>query len=207
MHTTKKNKKTLTNKQHWVLSVPLPTGISHLQLGQSSYCSGRLGQSLTGTALAIINTTHWGGIAYSEGTDFGRREQKVSRVGAAATSSVRSFQSLILLGKRRISCSQYDRRALGIRGNGNDGLLWHWDSNLVFTWCQWLWSLGDGGTYKSSPVLLLLSCACVGDTVSPALPACCWHWMSCSISAVSTMLPFAVQTLGGWSAWCCLGPR
>ena len=29
-----------------------------------------LGQSLTGTALAIISTTHWGGMAYSEGTDF-----------------------------------------------------------------------------------------------------------------------------------------
>ena len=136
------------------------------------------------------------GIACSEGTNFGRHEQKVSRVGAAATSwsSVRSFQSLIALGKR-ISCSQYDTscHTLGIRGNGNDGLLWHWDSNLVFTWCQWLWSLGDGGTYKSSPVLL--SCTCVGDMVSPAMPACCWHWMSCSISAVSIMLPFAVQTV------------
>ena len=197
-------KQTLTNKQHWVLSVPLPTGISHLQLGQSSYCSGRLGQSLTSTALAIINTTHWGGIPHSEGTNFGRCEQKVSRVGAAVTSSVRSFQSLIAFRKRRISCSQFDRRSLGIRGNGNDGLLWHWDSNLVFTWCHWLWSLVDGGTYKSLPVLL--SCAHVGDMVSPALPACCWHWICCGISVVCAMLPFAVQTLVSWSAWC-LGPR
>ena len=55
---------------------------------------------MTGTALAIINTTYMGGMAYSEGTDFGRREQKVSRVGAAATSSVRSFQSLIALEKK-----------------------------------------------------------------------------------------------------------
>ena len=54
-----------------------------------------------------------------------------------------------------------DRWALGITGNGNDGLLWYWDSHLVFTWCQWLWSHGDGGTYKSSPVLLF--CTYVGD--------------------------------------------
>ena len=137
----KQQQQQLINKQHWVLSVTLPTGILHLQLAQSSYCSGNLGQSLTSTALAIINTTHLGGgggggggIAYSEGTDFGRPEQKVSRVGAAATSSVRSFQSLIALGKRRISWIP-----LGIKGNGNDRLLWHWDSNLVFTW--WWWNL------------------------------------------------------------------
>ena len=55
--------------------------------------------------------------------------------------------------------------------------------------------------------LVLLSCTYVGDMVSLVLSACCWHWISCSISVVSTMLPFAVQTLGGWSAWCCLGAR
>ena len=55
--------------------------------------------------------------------------------------------------------------------------------------------------------LVLLSCTYVGDMVSLVLSACCWHWISCSISVVSTMLPFAVQTLGGWSAWCCLGLR
>ena len=82
------------------------------QLGQFGGCSGHSGQTPTGTALAIINTTYrWGGVYY-EGTDFGRRERKVSREGVAATSSVKSFQSLIVLGKMRISCSQYSRRAL-----------------------------------------------------------------------------------------------
>ena len=195
----KRRGKTLTNKHETTLNFECPTGISHLQLGRT-----RWGQTLTGTALAIITTTDLGGMAYSKGTDFGRREQNVSRVGAAATSSVRSFQSLTALGKRRISCSQYDTWQ-DITGNGNDGLLWYWDSHLVFTWCQWLWSHGDGGTYKSSPVLL--SCTYVGDMVSLVLSACCWHWISCSISVVSTMLPFAVQTLGSWSGWCCVGAR
>ena len=87
-------------KQHWILSVPL---VFHI----SNYVNPATHQG-TGTALAIINITYLGGMAYSEGTDFGRREQKVSRVGAAATSSVRSFQSLIGWGKRRNSCSQYN---------------------------------------------------------------------------------------------------
>ena len=30
-----------------------------------------------------------------------------------------------------ISCSLYGRRALAMRGNGNDELFWHWDSRLV----------------------------------------------------------------------------
>ena len=109
-------------------------------------------------------------MACSKGTDFGRREQKVSRVGAAATSSVRSFQSLIALGGKGefpVVSTTLDRWALGVTGNGNDGLLWYWDSHLVFTWCQWLWSHGDGGTYKSSPVLL--SCTYVGNMVSLVL--------------------------------------
>ena len=55
----------------------------------------------------------------------GRRDLKDSRVGAAATSSVRSFQPLIVLGEgeRRIFGSLYGTgRALGTRENGNDGL-------------------------------------------------------------------------------------
>ena len=177
-------------KQHWILSLAL---VFHI----SNYINPATGWG-TGTALAIINTTYLGGMVYSEGTDFGRREQKVSRVVAAATSSVRSFQSLIALGGKGelpVFSTTLDRWALGITGNGNDGLLWYWDSHLVFTWCQWLWNHGDGGTYESSPVLL--SCTYVGDMVSLVLSACCWHWISCSISVVSTMLPFAVQTLGG----------
>ena len=89
----KEKEKTLTNKHETTLNFECPTGISHLQLGQPSCSWG------TGTALAIINTAYLGGMAYSKGTDFGRREQKVSRVGAA-TSSMRSFQSLIALGKK-----------------------------------------------------------------------------------------------------------
>ena len=86
-----------------------------------------------------------------------------------------------------------DRRALGITGNGNDGLLWYWDSHLVFTWCHWLWNHGDGTTCKNPPVLL--SCTYVGDMVSLVLSACCsFVWISCSISVVSTMLPFAVHS-------------
>ena len=146
-------------------------------------------------------------MAFSEVTDFGRHEQKVSRVSAAATSSVRSFQHLIALGFFfPVVSMTLDRRALGITGNGNDGLLWYWDSHLVFTWCHLLWNHGDGATYKNPPVLL--SCTYVGDIVSLVLSACCsFVWISCSISVVSTMLPFAVQTLGSWSAWCCLGAR
>ena len=93
----KEKEKTLTNKHETTLNYECPTGISHLQLGQPSSSLG------TGTALAIINTTYLGGMAYSKGTDF----EKVSSVGAAATSSVRSFQSLIALGEKENFCSQY----------------------------------------------------------------------------------------------------
>ena len=85
-------KKTLTNKHETTLNYECPTGISHLQLGQPSY--------LLGDRHSPSHHQHYllGGMAYSK--DFGRREQKVSRVGAAATSSERSFQSLIALGKK-----------------------------------------------------------------------------------------------------------
>ncbi len=91
---TKKKKKTLTNKHETTLNFECPTGISHLQLGQPSYSLG--------DRHSPSHHQHYllGGMAYSKGTDFGRREQKVSRVGAAATSSVRSFQSLFALGKK-----------------------------------------------------------------------------------------------------------
>ncbi len=90
----KEKEKTLTNKHETTLNFECPTGISHLQLGQPSYSLG--------DRHSPSHHQHYllGGMAYSEGTDFGRREQKVSRVGAAATSSVRSFQSLIALGKK-----------------------------------------------------------------------------------------------------------
>ena len=93
----KKKKKTLILLLDLVTNIKAsgfvcPTGISHLRLGQSGNCSGHQGQTLTGTALvAIIRTTYWWGRAYSKGSDFGKREQKVSREGAVATSSVRSF--------------------------------------------------------------------------------------------------------------------
>ena len=89
----KKNsyKQTWNNTEFWV---------SHWYFTSPTRSTQLLTPWGTGTALAIINTTYLGGLAYSKGTDFGRREQKVSRVGAAATSSVRSFQSLIALGKK-----------------------------------------------------------------------------------------------------------
>ncbi len=90
----KEKEKTLTNKHETTLNFECPTGISHLQLGQPSYSLGDRHSP------DIINTTYLGGMVYSEGTDFGRREQKVSRVGAAATSSVRSFQPLFALVKK-----------------------------------------------------------------------------------------------------------
>ena len=91
---TKKKKKTLTNKHETTMNFECPTGISHLQLGQPSYSLG--------DRHSPSRHQHYllGGMAYSKGTDFGRPEQKVSRVGAAATSSVRSCQSLIALGKK-----------------------------------------------------------------------------------------------------------
>ena len=76
-------------KHETTLNVECPTGISHLQLGQPSYSLGD-----RHSPSHYQHYTYLGGMAYSKGTDFGRREQKVSRVGAAATSSVRSFQSL-----------------------------------------------------------------------------------------------------------------
>ena len=89
-----KEKKLLQNKHETTLNFEYPAGISHLQLGQPSYSLG--------DRHSPSHHQHYllGGMAYSKGTDFGRREQKVSRVGAAATSSVRSFQSLIALGKK-----------------------------------------------------------------------------------------------------------
>ena len=81
-------------KHETTLNFECPTGISHLQLGQPSYWLGDWHSP--------SHHQHYllGGMVYSEGTDFGRREQKVSKVGAAATSSVRSFQSLIALGEK-----------------------------------------------------------------------------------------------------------
>ena len=89
-----KKKKKLTNKHETTLNFECLTGISHLQLGQPSYSLGEWHSP--------SHHQHYllGGMAYSEGTDFGRREQKVFRVGASATSSVRSFQSLIALGEK-----------------------------------------------------------------------------------------------------------
>ena len=84
----KEKEKTLTNKHETTLNFERPTGISHLQLGQPSYSLG--------DRHSPSHHQHY----LLGGTDFGRREQKVSRVGAAATSSVRSFQSLIALGKK-----------------------------------------------------------------------------------------------------------
>ena len=52
----KEKEKKLTNKHETTLNFECPTGISHLQLGRT-----RWGQTLTGTALAIINTTYLGG--------------------------------------------------------------------------------------------------------------------------------------------------
>ena len=83
----------------------------------------------SGTALAVINTTYrWDG-AYSEDRDFGRRDRKNSRVGAAATSAVRSFQSLMFLGKGGISCSQHSRRAQGTRETSE----WDWRALLTLS--------------------------------------------------------------------------
>ena len=79
---------------HWVLNVPPAFHISDLANLATLVVTG--GHTLTSTALA---TYQWGR-AYSEGIDFGRCGWKVSRVGAAATSSVRSFPSLIMLGKK-----------------------------------------------------------------------------------------------------------
>ena len=80
-----KERKNPSYKHETTLNFESPTGISHLQLGQPSYSLGDRHSP------DIINTTYLGGMVYSEGTDFGRREQNVSRVGAAATSSVRPF--------------------------------------------------------------------------------------------------------------------
>ena len=89
-----KEKEKNSYKHETTLNFECPTGISHLQLGQPSYSLG--------DRHSPSRHQHYllGGMAYSKGTHFGRREQKVSRVGAAATSSVRSFQSLIALGKK-----------------------------------------------------------------------------------------------------------
>ena len=92
-HEEKKKKKN-SYKHETTLNFECPTGISHLQLGQPSYSMGDRHSP------SHYQHYYLGGMAYSKGTDFGRREQKVSRVGAAATSSVRSFQSLIALGKK-----------------------------------------------------------------------------------------------------------
>lgn len=57
-----KKQQPLANKQ--ALSFEHPTGISHLHLGQSGYHSSHWQQTLTGTALAIINATYRWGRAY-----------------------------------------------------------------------------------------------------------------------------------------------
>ena len=53
---------------------------------------------MSGTALAIINTTYYWGRAYSEDR---RDVHRDSRVGAEDTSSVR-FQSLTVLGEKGV---------------------------------------------------------------------------------------------------------
>ena len=105
-------------------------------------------------------------MAYSKGTDFGRCEQKVSRVGAAATSSVRSFRSLIALGEKGelpVVSTTLDRWALGITGNGNDGLLWYWDSHPVFTSLAFLhlcWRYGQPSVVSMLLTLDILQHLC-----------------------------------------------
>ena len=201
-HLKNKNKKTNCYKHETTLNFECPTGISHLQLGQPSYSLG--------DRRSPSHHQHYllGGHGLLRRYWFWKTWTKSLKGGCSShiLSEVISILDCIgEKGKFPVVSTTLDRRALGIAGNGNDRLLWYWDSHLVFTWCQWLWSHGDGGTYKSLPVLL--SCTYVADMVSLVLSACCWHWISCSISVVSTMLPFAVQTRCSWSAWCCLGAR
>ena len=199
---TKKKKKTLRNKHETTLNFECPTGISHLQLDQPSYSLG--------DRHSPSHHQHYllGGHGLLRRYWFWKTWTK-SLKGGCSSHFLREVISVLDCvgekGELPVVSTTLDRWALGITGNGNDGLLWYWDSYLVFSWCQWLWSHGDGGTCKSS--LVLLSCTYVGDMVSQVLSACCWHWLSCSISGVSTMLPFAVQNLDGWSAGCCLGAR
>ena len=94
------------------------------------------------------------------------------------TSPTRSIQLLARANPDRHSPSHHQHYLIG--GHGLLQRYWFWK--------MWTKSL-KGGCSSHSVVSMLLT------------------WISCSISVVSTMLPFAVQTLGGWSAWCCLGAR
>ena len=116
---TKKKKKTLTNKHEITLNFECPTGISHLQLGQPSYSLG--------DQHSPSHHQHYllGGMSYSKGTDFGRREQKVS--GGCSSHILREVISILDCigekGELPVVSTTLDRWALGITGNGNDGLL------------------------------------------------------------------------------------
>ena len=154
-----KEKEKNSYKHETTLNFECPTGISHLQLGHPSYSLGDWHSP---------SHQHYllGGMAYSKGTDFGRREQKVSRVGAAATTSERSFQSLIALGEKGelpVVSTTLDRWALGITGNGNDGLLWYWGSHLVFTSLAFLhlcWRYGQPSVVSMLLTLDILQHLC-----------------------------------------------
>ena len=112
-----------------------------------------------------------GGGAESEGTDFGRREREVSRVGAAAPSSVRSFQSLSVLGEKgefpvaSMAGGHWVREEMGMTGSSDTGIV-GWSLLGVNGY-----GASHGGTYKRS--FVLLSCTCVGEVASLELSACC----------------------------------
>ena len=177
----KEKEKTLTNKHETTLNFECPTGISHLQLGQPSYSLGDR-HSPSHHQHCLL-----GGHGLLQRYWFWKTWTKSlkGRCSSHILSEVISILDCVgEKGELPVVSTTLDRWALGITGNGND------DTGII-TWYS----------------LVLLSCTYVGDMVSLVLSACCWHWISCSISVVSTMLPFAVQTLGGRSAWCCLGAR
>ena len=169
-----KERKKPSYKHETTLNFESPTGISHLQLGQPSYSLG--------DRHSPSHHQHYllGGHGLLRGYWFWKTWTKCLKGGCSSHILSEVISILVCFGEKGelpVVSTTLDRWALGITGNGNDGLLWYWDSHLVFTWCQWLWSHCDGGTYKGSPVLL--SCTYVGDMVRLVLSACCWHWISC----------------------------
>ena len=92
-------------------------------------------------------------------------------MGAAAPSSVRSFQSLSVLGEKgefpvaSMAGGHWVREEMGMTGSSDTGIV-GWSLLGVNGY-----GASHGGTYKRS--FVLLSCTCVGEVASLELSACC----------------------------------
>ena len=156
----KEKEKTLTNKHETTLNFECPTGISHLQLGQPSYSLG--------DRHSPSHHQHYllGGHGLLRRYWFWKTWTKSLKGGCSSHILSEVISILDCVGEKgelRVLSTTLDRWALGITGNGNDGLLWYWDSHLVFTSLAFLhlcWRYGQPSVVSMLLTLDILQHLC-----------------------------------------------